>query len=409
MIRSVRKKLAALAAMGLLASFVVVPPATADHSGDLTVQVGAPLFMNPGAGGAPGDGMRFYTPTLKVHKGDSVTFDFQGFHTATMLEANTDVSKWVSENVEGFGKPWSFVQTDPDEGADGRKFSTRVLFPSAFGCGSGDNPCSYNGTEVLNSGAFDPTQPEAESYAFTATIDANPGDTIWVVCLVHAHHMRFRIDVVTPAETATTQQQVDDFRDAKVAQDAEDANALHNKLLKRRSFHRTANGTKVWDAYAGFDAHNFSLLDMYPSKIVAKKGQKVQWHFSQLTNEDHTATFPRSKALEIANNSFVPVCDVDGDAGEAPDEEPNFEDPSLCPGGPQQIEIDVDPRFMPESGDGRLTSHSDLESSGVRGSTHTEIGDAPWTVEFTKPSGKKAYKYICLIHPFMRGKVKVTR
>ena len=59
---------------------------------------------------------------------------------------------------------------------------------------------------------------------------------------------------------------------------------------------------------------------------------------------------------------------------------------------------------LPQIGNGAFRG-SDLESSGVRGRTRST--DANYTLRFPKRSPDKGFKYIRLIHPFMRGRVVV--
>jgi plastocyanin len=148
---------------------------------------------------------------------------------------------------------------------------------------------------------------------------------------------------------------------------------------------------------------------MYPSKITLRKGQQVVWHFDQLNFEDHTVTFPSKKAFKIVGNSlFPPVCDPDGDSGAAPDEPWNPDATTLaevCAGGVSQIEFDLDRRFGPPAGDGDVTSTKDFESSGVEGANAGV--NASFTLRFPTKTDTEPYTFICMIHPFMHGKVVV--
>jgi len=137
---------------------------------------------------------------------------------------------------------------------------------------------------------------------------------------------------VASTETATTQAEIDTYARQKVNHDARAASRLHRSLLATSS---TPTGGVV-QAYAGYDGPHCALDFFYPSKIVLRKGQRVQWHFDKLAFEDHTVTFPGKKALRIAINSGVPVCDPDGDAGTIPDQPADIDATTLatvCPGG----------------------------------------------------------------------------
>lgn len=109
----------------------------------------------------------------------------------------------------------------------------------------------------------------------------------------------------------------------------------------------------------------------------------------------------------LSNNSFIPVCDPNGDAGTAPDDAANPNATTVdevCP-DVSQIELDLDPRFGPPAGDGVVTSTKDFESSGAEGAN---AGVAvPYTVKFAKRTTTGLYRFVCMLHPFMKGKVFV--
>lgn len=392
-----------LAAIGLFSALLsATAPVASGVAATVDVQVGAPLFSDPQANGAPADGMRFYAPALTVHKGDTVAFGFEGFHTATLLPANTDADTWVEANAFGLGKPYSFVVPDPDDGADALKINSAAIFPSQLDCGAPTDPCPYDGSKVVNSGILDPSDLQTQTFAFSTRIDANPGAKITFMCLVHLA-MRQSISVVADTEATTTQAEIDTYRDEKVMVDARAAGKLHASLLEG-----IPSSGGVVDAYAGYDGPHFSLLSFYPKKLKLTKGQTVRWHFDALTFEDHTVTLPSKKAMNIANNSFLPVCDPDGDTGTLPDEPADDTSTTLdglCAGGAVNVEFGVDPQFGGPAGDGVASSVKDFESSGIRGS-NVGISD-PFEVRFTKRTKNVPFSFICVIHPFMRGKVIV--
>ncbi|TLZ70348.1 MAG: hypothetical protein E6K10_08115 [Methanobacteriota archaeon] len=260
--------------VGLLAlvGAIILPATGAGAATTLEVQVGAPLFANPAANGAPADGMRFYAPPLNVHQGDTVTFAIAGFHTATMLPANTDADTWVAANAGGPGKPYSLITADPDEGATGAKFNNTAILPSSLDCGDATAPCPYDGTTVVNSGIVDANDVNGQEYKFSAQINSAVGSTTWVLCLIHLG-MRLQISVVASTATATTQAEIDTYLGQKSTHDARAASRLHRSLLASTSSTPTGG---VVQAFAGYDGPHFALDHFYPSKILLRKGQRVQ-------------------------------------------------------------------------------------------------------------------------------------
>jgi plastocyanin len=399
-----RKKTVVGSLMAIVsAALFTAPPAGAGAASTLEVHVGAPLFLEPQARGAPADGMRFYTPNLNVHRGDTLQFDLDGFHTATLLPANTDADAWVTANAGDVGKPFSLNSPDPDEVAGSAKFNNDALLPLPLDCGRPADPCAYDGSSVVNSGVFNPDDLNAQGVSFSATINADPGDVVTFLCLVHLN-MRRTLTVVADTETASTQAEIDAYRDRRVARDARAAHRLHEELLAEGQDQR-----RVVDAYAGYDGAGFSLLQFYPKRLDLREGQSVRWHFDELIFEDHTVTFPLRKGLRIANRSGFPVCDPDGDAGPGPDEDANLAATTLdevCPGGPDELEFDIGPSFGAPAGDGVVTNRRDFESSGVAGANVTDAGT--YVLRFAEASGDRPFEFLCLIHPFMKGKVFVA-
>ena len=396
------RKIAALMSVALLAGALISAAGPAKAQAELNVLNGFPLFE--AAGGAPADGMRFYAPELNVHQGDTINFQWAGFHTATAIPAGQEANDWVAANASDFGQPYFQLLADPDDtGLDpgssaakpAVKFNTAILLPSDFTCGTPANPCSYDGGGVVNSGL--PLAEDAES--FSISVDAAPGTSFWVICLLHPN-MQLKINVVPGGEDATTQAEIDTYADATVATDAAEAAELHNQLKNRRV---KRNG--AWQAWGGVDGDGFALLGMYPKKLRIKKGDRVRWRFDRLPFEIHTVSFPRKRALQIARGDFVPSCDPDGDVGPGPDGPPEIEGPPFC-NDLSQLEFELQPRSMYRYGNGKFTGNRDFETSGVEGDFG--LSTDPYALKFTKRSKKKGFKYVCIIHGrFMSGTVVV--
>lgn len=378
---------------GMLAA---APTASAGHSA-VTVQVGAQL----GPRSLPAESMRFFGPdTITVHQGDRITFDFRGFHTATMLPAGVGADDWLADNASPTG-PFGFAKTDPDDGANEYKdnFPAIVTQTQADCGGAGQTPCNYTGDDVLNSGA-----PFELPGTFTVTVNSEPGTSFWVVCLIH-HNMRKRVRVVADPASATPQSAIDDVRREQAARDLDWAEATHTKYSGRQTSHETASGRRVWDAWAGVDSRNVSLYAFYPKRLNIQKGDVVRWHFGSLVHEDHTVSMPDPQVFSRLNfDEFM--CDPDGDQGTGPDTVPD-NDPQtgepVCPEG-STLEVDISHDFWGGQGNGVLSGLNDAEHSGIRGVQAAQLsppagGIDSFDVRFGAKSGNRPFKYFCFLHP----------
>lgn len=384
--------LGVLTATAMLASLGITSQAQAQT----VYQVAVGAFFQT----SPGEEMMFLPDRIRVHQGDMLAFSSESFHTATFLTGGTDASDWLEDNASAIGDPFFIAEPDTDDGPAAAKFNLDVLGPTTPFCGAPGTPCDYDGSAVLNSGV-----PLAGPMDFNVTVNAGAGSAFWVVCLIH-QNMRMRVNVVSPASATSDPAQIAAERDAQIAQDEDAALALHRRLKDRQSFHRNANGKKIWDAWAGFDTKRFALLDMYPNKLTIKKGNRVRWHFSQLVKENHTVSISRNQAIQqIVSQDFMFVCDPDG-GGPGPDNPPELQDFPFC-NDPSQLEIDAADMLFPPAGNTNWTGGSDLEHSGVLGATPLAQSDAPFTVKFKATTNRKGVPYICSIHPFMVGRVRV--
>ncbi len=401
------KRVAVLGALVLLAALVApATEAVANHNANLRVQVSNPILVgdncnpNTGRGCRFGESMRFLAPSpLNVHSGDEITFDFAGFHTASLLPVGTDALVFRGAN-RGIDKPFSLLLSDPDdttaEGATAQrpavKANPAVTAPSIGGapvdCGAADNPCVYDGTEVVNSGL--PFGPPPVT--FTVTVDADPGQSFWVMCFIHTH-MFLRVNVVADTAATTTQEQIDTAAAQQIAFDQEWAEQTDARLLKRQSSHVTASGKRVYDVKAGIDSHWANLNAFYPRRLVVPKGATVRYHFSELIYEDHTATVPAPNAFSLFDEFFVPSCDPDGDTGTGSDTpDPGTGPP--CGGDLSQFEVDISSRAFWGMGNGVLSGASDIENSGVRGA---QFDNNPWDLRYRARS-RDGWRVFCLIH-----------
>lgn len=375
--------------------------ASANHGAALSVEVGH-FFSEPGD--PPAETMAFLPEDITVHKGDTIKF-FGEFHTATVLPTSvSDVDAWFAEEATAPDDPYAAIKLNPDNTTYPLKlFGDNPFYPRTD-CGASDDPCTYIGDEVVDSGLllsyFDfsggPTVPPPNN-GWSVTVDANPGDVFWVVCRLHPH-MRMRIAVVNPNEDSTDQTEIDTAAQASITEDRRAASELHESLLATHS-KRKVGGKNVWRAYGGFDTDRLALYDFYPRRVTLRKGDKVQWRFSALNHEVHTVTLSGKKAIKLANVSQPLLCDPNGDGESGGETDAGF--PPACDPGVHEALLGA--RMIEAEGDGIVKSGKDLENSGIRGPLTGNVD--PYVVKFVKGGSK--YVYLCLIHPFMKATVKV--
>lgn len=394
------RRFGALAAVALVASLLVPGAAQARAAFTYDVQLGADFFDQ----GVPGFSLRAFPTSVKVVQGD--TLHFFGFGAPVLLPAGEVPQEWTEQNATHLGDDWFQLLPDPDDGAQATKFNI-AYFTSDDNCeGSAAAPCVYTGA-----GPEPYFPPVTESGEVWVTIDANPGDVIWGY--ISQGIPPLRIEVVTDPADASTPQEVAARASQQLAEDFNEARALHEKFSAKKTWHRDEFGRKVFDVWVGPGRKWIETLAMYPKKISIKKGQRVQYHFN-FESEVHTVVMSKQKAFEVLENTFFPQCDPDGDNGPGPDNMPNFEaetELELCP-DVSQLEFDLDPREVYETGNGTFNGKaSDLESSGLKGRESFQDGflnDDPYTVKFSKKSNRKGYKYFCTVHgPSMGGRIRV--
>jgi plastocyanin len=357
--------------------------------------VGADYFESAGI---PGFSTRFYPGSVKLHKGDIL--HFAGFGAPALLPKDLSTAEAIERFAFDPTDPYSNPVPDPDDGPDAWKFDFSKFTPTFVGCGTADNPCEWAGSDPDAVGI-----PE-EVPEIYVTITANPGDVIYANLFGYSHDADFRIEVVAQNETASTQAELDTRASQLQRDDLDKAGALLNRFSTRESSHVTRDGTRVTDVWVGVENGPVALLGMFPRKVTIKRGQTVQFHFDYEGMETHDAFFPKSVARDVLFNTFVPVCDTDGDTGTALDVEPIFDEtdpeaPPACPDG-AVLEFDLDPRQVTKQGNGVFAGASDVENSGIRTGEllqpHPILDESPWNLKFKKISPDGGWKYMCTIH-----------
>lgn len=392
-----KRRVGALVALAVLSGLFV--PGSANAAETFEIQVYEDLFPQ-----APGFSARFYPGSVELHSGDTLHLS----ERVVLFPEGVYPQDFIPENVWTADGPYSFLMTDPDDGAGAMK----IQEGPETDCGTPDNPCVWDGKGELLVPTFPEEEPGVEpDFSMWITVTAPPGTTMWASSVASSNvNTNLKVEVVGAQEPASTQASLDERAAELLRKDREDAAALHQKMSAKRTSHTNSAGQKVYDVWVGAAAGPIELFASYPRRISVPKGARVMYHF-QDELEPHTATFGGSRARDLLFNGFIPACDPDGDEGAGPDTEPDFSsgEPTCTP--PSALEFDVDPRLLAETGDGRVNGGGDLENSGLKAPIfpeETTYDLSPWTVRMTKTSNDKGFKYICLVHGgFMGGRVIV--
>lgn len=387
-----------LAALALLASpFVTTAPAAAT-SPPLTVTADMPAAIPAGHNWSFND---FFPRTLSVPTGATVEFANTSFHTSTLLPAGETP---VQDNLA-----WGLLKPDPDDAAPNpngtthSQFFVPAILPSpATGCGSAANPCTFDGTSVVSSGATmgPPSGP------FSVKIEASPG-VYWFHCRIHPG-MDGKLNVLPAEAQGTTQAELSAAVASQVTADVE-AGYVAEAKAQHATPRKNADGTKTWTMTAGTSSPDgrVAILEMLPRNLHIRSGDTVVWK-PLSPNEPHTVTFPHE-----LNSDIVPLCESAG--GDVP-AVPNH----LPPQGPFDFHCGAVP-FPDElelgggNGNATVSSPTTVSDSGiVTPNAEVDAFGVPrtavlssWAVHFTG-AVPGAYRYLCQIHEGMEGQITVV-
>lgn len=361
---------ASLGAVVLLAGQAFLGGATATASGaPPTITADMPSAIPAGHNWSYND---YFPRTMTVRQGTTVDFALLGFHTATLLPTGTTAAADMLQ--AGLVSP---DETESDRNPNGTTHAVvnfGAAAPPSSGCGWGATPCTFDGSQIVSSGA--PAGP-----AFQVNVSAAPG-TYAFHCRIHPGMVGW-LNVVRPTDPVPSPSEVGAAVAGQVAADVAAGYAAES-LADHQAPHHNADGTMTWNLSAGTaspDGHTV-ILEMLPRNVHIRKGDSVRW-VSPSPNEPHTVTFP----IDLGTD-FMPA----------------FE----SPGPPEEIVL------APGNGVSTVTTPNDVSDSGLLASTGE--GDAfglspdaylhSWQVSFAG-AVPGTYHYVCQIHVGMEGTVTV--
>jgi plastocyanin len=315
------------------------------------------------------DANAFFPKTVKIAKGDTVDFQFRGFHTVFFAKRGTRAPSFEStdgQKLSGFndaaGQPFWF------NGLDRLIVNPLAAFPSGDGivdrkAADGSGLPDFEGPPAPFSAKF----PKPGTYRY--------------VCQVHPG-MKGKVSVRKSRKgvPSTSKDQ------AKVAKQV----ARITKTLKRLDRFDGPGDNRV---RAGNDTVEAALFAFFPKDITIKAGESVTFEMPARSSEIHTASFGPADYLKSINDNLVTP------------------DPGSPAGGPPTLLLnplaffpsDPPPALPPYTG----SNHGNgFLSTGVLDPFEQSPPPDEAVVTFQTPG---TYTYICAIHgPFMDGTVTVT-
>jgi plastocyanin len=386
-----------IAATGLVAGTLVIGVSPVGAAAPpLTIVADQPAAVPAGHTWGFND---FFPRSLTVHKGQTVQFVIQGFHTATLLPKGLS----AAADLRASG----VAAADPDDttlnpgGQTHSQINIPAILPTSQACGTAKKPCSFTGAAVVSSGA--PLGPSAGP--FVVTINA-PVGTYTLHCRIHPG-MTATIRVAPASVRSTTPGAVTSSVRHQIATDIKDAyaaeaagNVVTSSILP--------DGHTLWMVTAGTSsqASHVAILEFLPGSLSVKPGDLVLW-FSRATNEPHTVTFPGE-----LHTDQVALCE-DASTGTDTPATPTV----IPPTGPFDFACGTPPHpadeieFAPGNGVRTLAEPTTVSDSGLLASdaARAALGLPAsaafpnWTIAVSATAPAGTYTFVCQIHDGMKG------
>jgi plastocyanin len=391
-----------IAATGLVAGTLVigVSPVGAAAPTKITIVADQPAAVPAGHTWGFND---FFPRSLTVHKGQTIQFVIQGFHTATLLPRGLSAAADLRTN--GIAAADADDTTLNPGGQTHSQIRIPAILPTSQACGTAKKPCSFTGAAVVSSGA--PLGPGGGP--FVVTINA-PVGTYTLHCRIHPG-MTATIRVAPASVPATTPGAVTSSVKHQIAADIKDAYAAEaaGNVLTSSTL---PDGHTLWMATAGTASvgNHVAILEFLPKTIPVAPGDLVLW-FSRAANEPHTITFPGE-----LHTDQVALCE-DATTGTDTPATPTV----VPPTGPFDFACGTPPHpadeieFAPGNGVRTLADTTTVSDSGLIASdaARAAFGLLPtaalttWTIGVSASAPAGTYTFVCQIHDGMKGTLVV--
>jgi plastocyanin len=305
----------------------------------------------------------FFPSTTKIHVGDSVSWEINGFHTVTFLAAGQVPkplfipSSPMSGQLDAASVPFWF------NGKPKQILNPETAFPSGGK--------SYNGSGFLNSGTPTPGGPPAPF-----VVKFTRAGTFKFYCLPHPG-MKGVVKVLPKSAHVPT------ARSDRAAANAQEADAI----AKGRSLGRVKPPAAT--VLAGNDGSGpVAWLRFFPQNLKIKAGTTVTFKLAS-QREIHTITIGPAAYTSAIDKSFIT--------------------PQPNPAGPPSLVLNPlgafpsdPPPLPPYTG----ANHGNgFEGTGILAGGGGPLPSS-MKITFTKPG---VFRYECVVHEGMDGKITVTK
>src|SRR5262245_43586062 len=246
--------------IGVLVGIASARPARAAFAQTYIVQVGAGEIANTAL-------LQFAPGSLKVHRGDTVTWLINSFHNVHV----------------GATKPADLIVAPEVNGKPLPQMNPQVAFP--YGPKSGS---AYQGGEAGSGIPLPMPGGPPPSPAFSLVIDMKPGSAIAYLCDIHpgmAGSLIVAEDseaIPSPADVAV--QAAGEFAATSGAA-SQAANAMEADSAKM-----IASVDGKASVQMGYDVGRAAILQFFPYTTVIKAGESVTWKFGASAIEPHTVS-----------------------------------------------------------------------------------------------------------------------
>ena len=308
-----RRPVGVMLTLGLMLAFPIAATTAAQATATYMVQAGAVAPEGSPAVASSFEYTKYYPTTIQVNQGDTVHWNFFGFHSVAFLPSDSNIQHPA------------FVRTDEVPGV----FAANEPWIFGGDCGTGtQDACPIADTASLVRSGIQPAG------GFSALMNLAAG-TYRYHCTVYPN-MHGYVQVVAGTPSNPTQAAID----AQIADDTTRAKTLYDSDSVPSS--TVVDGKRVWTVYTG-DAFTDSqsgqpiggvAINAYmPTTLSVGVGDEVQYVTDGAlgTTKDgfHTVTFPQSLVGDhtvpstpipdkLSGLSLIPACDPDGVAGRAP-------------------------------------------------------------------------------------------